>query len=106
MGADKRRGVAANALDSLTRPFQMRARAVDARLIHHVGDVQISRSWTGGQGCRFDDHIPADVVDAGWIGELQMMDPAVHAIHHQIDPLTHIVAGQSLAKDAANDRLR
>jgi hypothetical protein len=63
MGADKSLGVASDALDLLARPFQMRARAIDARLIHHVGDVQISRSWPGGQGCRLDHHVTAHLVD-------------------------------------------
>lgn len=33
VGADKRFGVTADVLNSLTRPLQMRARAVDARLV-------------------------------------------------------------------------
>src|SRR5664279_2789665 len=37
MGADESLGVATDALDSLTRPSQMRARAVDACIIRQVG---------------------------------------------------------------------
>ena len=88
-----------------TRPLQMRARAVDARLVGHVGDVQISRPRTSNHRRHLDDHAPAHVLDAGRISELQMMDPAVHAIDDQIDPLAHLVAGQSLAEDTADDRL-
>jgi hypothetical protein len=34
-----------------------------------------------------------------------MMDSAVHAIDDQIDLLSHLIAGQPLAEDTANDRL-
>jgi hypothetical protein len=83
----------------------MGARAVDACLVGHVGDVQISRPRTGNHRRHLDNHAPADVLDAGRISELQMMDPAVHAIDDQVDPLTHFVAGQSFAKDTADNRL-
>ena len=106
MGADESLGVAADALDALARSLEMRAWAIDARLVRHVGDVQISRSRARGHRAHLDDHAPAHVVDAGRIGELQMMNPAVHAIDDQIDPLAHLVAGQPLADDAADDRLR
>ena len=100
-GRELGRKVAQELLDR----FQMCARAVDTRLIHHVCDVQISRPRARSQGCRLDDHTPSNLVDASGVGELKMMDPAVHAIDHEIDPLAHFVARQSLANDAADDRL-
>ncbi len=105
MGADKRLGVSTDALDLFARPLQMGARAVDACRVGHVGDVQISRPRSGNHRRHLDDQALPNVLDAGRISELQMMDPAVHAIDDQVDPLTHFVAGQSLAEDTANDRL-
>ena len=84
MGADKGLGVAADALDLFACPLQMGARAVDACLAGHVGDVQISRPRTSNHRRRFDNHAPPNVLDAGRISELKMMDPAVHAIDDQI----------------------
>src|SRR5208282_6554146 len=52
MRADKSLGVAADALNSLTRPLQMHARAVDARIVPHVGDIQISSPRAGNHRCR------------------------------------------------------
>ena len=105
MGADESLGVAADALDLFARPLQMRARTVDACLAGHVGDVQISRPRMGNRRRHLDDHAPPNVLDAGRISELKMMDPAVHAIDDQIDPLAHLIAGQSLAEDTADNRL-
>jgi len=84
----------------------MHARAVDARLAPHVGDIQISSPRTGNHRRHFDNHAPAHVLDAGRISELQMMGSAVHAIDHQIDTLAHLIAGQSLAEDTADNRFR
>jgi hypothetical protein len=90
----------------LARPLQMRAWAVDACTVRHVGDVQISRPRTGNHRSHLDDHASAHVLDAAGIGELRVVDRTVHAIDDQIDWLTHLVACQTLVDYAADDRLR
>ena len=87
------------------RPLQMRARAIDALSVRHVGDVQIGRPRARRYGSCLDDHAAPHILDAGRIGELDVMDPAVHPVDDQIDLLAHLVAGKPLADDAADDRL-
>jgi hypothetical protein len=99
MGADGSLGVASDALDLFACPFHLRARAIDSCLVRQVGDVQVSRPWESGQGCRLDDNALARLVDADRIGKFQMVDPAVHAIDHEIVSLAHFVAGHTLADD-------
>ena len=105
MGADESFRVATNAWMA-ARSLQMRVGSIDACLVRHVGDVEVGRPRARGHRAHLNDHAPAHVVDAGRIGELQMMNPAVHPIDDQIDLFAHLVAGQPFADDAADDRLR
>ena len=59
----------------------------------------------GDDRLRLDDHPAANIVKALRLGELDVMDAPVDAVDDQIDPLPHLVAGQSLAEDTADDRL-
>ncbi len=80
--------------NSFAGPLQMCAWAIGACLVRHVGDVQISRPRARGCGGCLDDHAAPHILNAVGIGELQAMDPAVHAIDDQIDLLAHLIAGQ------------
>src|SRR6202043_2436016 len=71
----------------------------------HHGDVAIRGPVTEHRRGGLHDHAGPYLVDAGGVGELHVVDPAIHTIHHQIDPLPHFVAGQPLADDPADDLL-
>src|ERR1700694_1627594 len=84
----------------------MPARLVEAAVtLRHDGDVAIR--GPGAEYCRssIHDHAGPHLIDAGRVRELHVVDTAVHAIDHQIDPFAHFVAGQSLADDPADDLL-
>jgi hypothetical protein len=82
------------------------ARPVDvAALLDIAGDVAVGWSWTGDDWDRFDDHVPPDLLDPGWVLELDVMDAAIDAVDNQVDQLAHLVPGQALGQDPADDLL-
>jgi hypothetical protein len=84
----------------------MPARLVDAgSIIRHHGDVAIRRSRAGDRRSGLHDHAAPHLVEAIRFGELHVVNPGVNAVDHQIDPLPHLVAGQSLADHPADHLL-
>jgi len=104
MGADEGLRVLALPLETVADAVGMPARLVDA-VLRHDGDVPVRWPWAGHRGLGLDDHAAVHFVDAGRVGEFHVVDAAVHTVDHQIDPLTHFVAGQPLANDPADHRL-
>ena len=47
-----------------------------------------------------------DILKAGGIGKLDMMDATIDAIDNETDPFSHLVAGKAFADHPACDRLR
>ena len=92
-------------LETVADEVEMAAGSVNAAIaLGDDGDVAIRRPRLGDDRLRLDDHASANVVEALRLGELNVMDASVDAIDDQIDLLPHLVAGQSLAEDAADDR--
>ena len=106
MGADESFGVLALPLKAVADTLQVPARPVDAVVLLGIGgDVAVGRSWTGDNGSGFDDHVPPDLFDPARVLELHVMDPAIDAVDDQVDPLAHLVSGQALGQDPADDLL-
>src|SRR5258708_15912460 len=102
MGANKSLRVAADAVDSSSRPLPLLARAVDTFLTGDISNVAVcgARPWRGGAGR--DDHAPADFLGPGGI-HLDVMQTPVHPVDHQPHPLAHLIAANPLVEHTAND---
>ena len=86
--------------------LQVPARPVDAIAVGRVGsDVAVSRSWTRDNRSGFHDDVPPHLFDPVRVLELDVMNAAIDAVDDQIDPLAHLVSGQALGQDAADDLL-
>jgi hypothetical protein len=68
-------------------------------------DVAVSGSWAGHSGNRLHDHASPDLLDAGRVSKLQVVDAPVDSVDHEIKSLAHLVARQALGQHAADDAL-
>src|SRR5262249_24983826 len=94
------------ALKAILDAGEMPAGPVDAVALLGVdGDVAIGRPSPGGRRGRLNDHAPANLLDPRGIGELHAVDPSIHAVDPEKDPLAPLVSGQTLGEDAADHGL-
>src|SRR5205085_3942829 len=106
MGAHISLGVLALAFEVVMDMLQVPARPVDAIAVGRVGsDVAVGRSWTRANRSGFNDDVPPHLFDPVRVLELDVMNAAIDAVDDQIDPLAHLVSGQALGQDAADDLL-
>ena len=106
MGMHESFGVLALPLKAVADALQVQARPIDAVILHGIGsDVAVGWSWTGDDWGRFDDHVPPHLFDPGRVFEFDVMEPAIDAVDDQVDPLAHLVSGEALGKDPADDLL-
>jgi hypothetical protein len=56
-------------------------------------------------GATSHDHAAPHLFEAGRVGDLHVANTGVDAVGHQIDPLAHLVAGQSPADHPADHLL-
>ena len=106
MGTHESFGVLALPLKAVADTLQVPARPIDAVVFRGIGgDVAVGRSWTGDDGSRFDDHVPPHLLDPARVLELDVMDPAIDTVDDQVDPFAHLVSGEALGQDPADDLL-
>src|SRR5579863_5099810 len=93
-------------LKAVADALQMPTRPVDVvALLEIAGDVAVGRSWTKDDWGRFDDHVPHELFDRAGVLELHVMDPAIDAVDDQVDALAHLISGEALGQDPADDLL-
>ena len=106
MEVDERLGILVLLLKAVLDTRQMLARAVDPAFLRGIDrDVAVSGSWAGHGGNRLHDHAAPDLLDAGGVSKLQVVDAPVDTVDHEINPFAHLVASQPLGQHAADDAL-
>ena len=104
MGTHISLGVLALLFEVVTDALEVPARPVDAVVFSRIGrDVAVSRSWTGDDWGRFDDHVPSDLLDPARVLELDVMDPAIDAVDDEVDPLIHLVPGEAFGQNPTHN---
>src|SRR5579872_6083511 len=106
VGAHESFGVLALPLKAVADALQVPARPVDVgALLDIAGDVAVGRPWTGNDWGCFNDHVSSHLLDPRRVLELHVMDPAIDAVDDQVDALAHLVSGETLGQDPADDLL-
>jgi hypothetical protein len=106
VGTHESFGVLALPLKAVTDALQVPARPVYVVVLLSIGgDVAVGRSWTGDDWGRLDDHVAPDLLDPAGVLELHVVDTAIDAVDNQVNPLAHLVSGQTLGQDPADDLL-
>ena len=94
MRADEGFGILPLSFELSPNALQVPAGPVDLVLLAGVeGNIAISGPWTGSGRPHLHDHVAADVLQMRSIGKLHVMDAAINAVDHEIDPLVHLIVG-------------